>query len=78
MTRWIADWVWRLALLGALCWVGWELHRFHDDMMQPVEEPAVVAAEPDAVQDGLEAIRDDLDVLTRKVDAILFAMTRTR
>jgi len=78
MTRWIADWLWRLALLGALCWIGWELHRFHDDMMQPADEQSAVSAEPDVAQDRLEAIRDDIEALTQKVDAILIAMARTR
>jgi hypothetical protein len=78
MKRLIADWVWRLALLGALCWIGWELQRFHDDMMEPADAPITASAEPDAMQDSLSALRDDIDSLTQKVDAILVAIARTR
>jgi hypothetical protein len=78
MKRMIADWVWRVALLGALLWIGWELHRFHDDMMQPADEQVTASAEPDVVQDSLDTLHDDIERLTQKVDAILVAMTTTR
>jgi hypothetical protein len=78
MTRLIADWLWRLALLAALCWIGLELQHFHDDMLQPTDEPSTASAETDDVQDSLNAIRDDLDNLSLKVDALLVAMSRTK
>jgi len=78
MKRLIADWVWRVALLAALCWIGWELHRFHDDMMQPGEEQTTTSTEPDVLQDSVDALRDEIEDLAHKVDAILVAISRVR
>jgi hypothetical protein len=33
--RQIAEWLWRLALLAALAWIGRELRLMHEDMLQP-------------------------------------------
>jgi hypothetical protein len=42
----ISEWLWRLALLAALCWIGWELHQIDADLQDaPAEEQA---AEPTA------------------------------
>jgi hypothetical protein len=38
--------VWRLAVLAALGWIGWELHLIHEDMFDPGDEEQV---EPAAV-----------------------------
>ncbi len=77
MKKTLFEWLWRLAVLGALGWIGLQLERLHDDITQPpAEEPTVTAAAPDDVQDGLDAIRDDLETLTRKVDAIMVVMMR--
>jgi hypothetical protein len=76
MKRLIADWIWRIALLCALCWIGWELHGFHDDMMQPADEQTTTSTEPDV--DSLDSIHDDIDDLKQKVDAILIAIARSR
>jgi hypothetical protein len=78
MQQLIADWRWRMALLCALCWIGWELHCFHDDMMQPVDEQTTTSTEPDVLKDRLDSIHDDIDDLKQKVDAILIAITRSR
>ena len=41
MIRTIAEWIWRLAILLALCWIGFELHEIHADMAeQGDDEPA--------------------------------------
>jgi hypothetical protein len=75
----IAEWFWRLALLGALGWIGWELHRFHEDMLNPpADDQGTAAAAPDDVQTTLDDIRDDLAGLTQKVDAILVVMARSK
>jgi len=78
MKRLIADWLWRIALLGALCWIGWELHGFREDMMQPADEQATASTEPDVVQDSLDALHDDIEDLKQRVDAILVALARSR
>lgn len=73
----VAEWLWRLAVLLALAWIGLQLQRLHEDIVQPVEDESTVAA-ADETQNSLDAIRDDLDGLAKKVDAILVVMTRTR
>ena len=78
MTRWIADWLWRMAVLVALGWIGWELHVLHEDVKQPPEDQATVATAPDETQDSLDEIRDELVRLAQKVDAILVVMARAK
>ena len=74
MTKTVTEWIWRLAVLCALGWIGLQLQRLHEDISQPAQEDAEVAAAADDIQDGLEAIRDDIDGLSHKVDAIMVAM----
>lgn len=76
--RWAAEWLWRMAVLAALGWIGWELHVMRLDLNQAPDEQATLATAPDDTQDTLEAIRDDLESLTQKVDAILVVMARSR
>lgn len=76
--RWLAEWLWRLSILAAIGWIGWELHGLRIDVNQAPDEQATVAAAPDEAQDALDAIRDDLERLTQKVDAILVVMARSR
>jgi hypothetical protein len=78
MKNLIAEWLWRAALLGALVWIGWELHLLHQDMNAPADDTVTTAAAPDETQESLDEIRDDLAGLTQKVDAILVVMTRAR
>jgi hypothetical protein len=40
--------LWRLAVLAALCWIGWELHLIHEDMFEPDDEQQTDAATPSA------------------------------
>jgi hypothetical protein len=77
MKKTVAEWIWRLAVLCALGWIGLQLQRLHEDITAPAEEESTVAATSDDIQDGLEAIRDDIDGLTRKVDAIMVVMSRS-
>jgi hypothetical protein len=78
MMRMMADWIWRLAMLAALCWIGWELNRVHDDMMLPTDDQATVANEPDLLQDHLNALHDELGEVKDRLDTILVALARTR
>lgn len=73
----IAEWTWRLAILVALAWIGLQLQQLHEDIVQPVDDQSTVAAGEDA-QGTLDAIRDDLDGLTKKVNAILVVMARAK
>ena len=70
----VLEWIWRLAVLCALGWIGLQLQRLHEDITQPADDDAAVASSPDDIRDGIDAIRDDLDGLTQKVDAIMSAM----
>lgn len=76
--RWLAEWLWRVAVLAALGWIGWELHVLRVDVNQASDDQTTVAGAPDETQDSLDAIRDDLENLTQKVDAILVVMARSR
>ena len=78
MKRSIVEWTWRVAMLGALLWVGWELHRFHDDMLQPVEQEPTLTADTEEVLRGIDDVRDDVADLNDKVDAVIVALARTR
>jgi hypothetical protein len=76
--RWIAEWLWRAAVLCLLALIGWELQRVHDDLMSPPfdDTTSTVAEAPD-VQD-IDGLRDDIAVLAKKVDAILIVMARAK
>jgi hypothetical protein len=78
MNRLIADWLWRMALLGALCWIGWELHGFREDMVQPLDDQATTAAAPDDMQNSLDDLRDGVATLNAKVDAMMMAMMQLK
>jgi hypothetical protein len=78
MNRLIADWLWRMALLGALCWIGWELHGLREAMVQPVDDQATTAAAPDDVQNSLDDLRDGVATLNAKVDAMMMAMMQLK
>ncbi len=39
MFRSIAEWVWRLAILAAVLWVGWEVAQLREDIADPGDEP---------------------------------------
>jgi len=73
----IAEWFWRLLVLVALGWIGLQLQRLHEDIVAPIDDQSTVASVDDS-QDTLDAIREDVDRLNRKVDAILVVMARAR
>ena len=78
MTRSIAEWSWRVAVLCALVVIVWELQRFHDDLAPLPDEQAAAAAAPDDVLDSVADVRGDIEKLTQKVDAILVVMARSK
>jgi len=73
MSRQIAEWTWRLAMLAVLLWVGWELRQFHADYMQPVDDGSTVSAGNDDLQTSIDDLRDDVAALDQKLDAIALA-----
>ncbi|HKW84703.1 MAG TPA: hypothetical protein VJN68_13215 [Burkholderiaceae bacterium] len=77
MKRMIGEWLWRVALLSTLAWIGYELHSLHQDLQPSPDEQAVVASTPDDAQDGLDAVRDDLEDIKNKVNAILVVLARS-
>ena len=78
MNRRLAEWVWRVALLAALGSIAWELQRLDDDLTQPGDGSATVASAQDDTLDSLDALRDDIEGLTQKVNAILVVMARAK
>ena len=78
MTSKIAEWIWRLAVLLALGWIGLQLQRLHEDIVAPPDDSQSVASSNDDTQDSLDSIHADLDSLAKKVDAILVVMARSR
>jgi len=78
MNRSILEWVWRIALLCALGLIAWKLHVLHEDLNVPVEDQATVASAQDETLDSLDALRDDVDALTQKENAILVVMARSK
>lgn len=78
MIRTWVDWIWRCAVLAALCWVGFELQGLRNDLAQPADDTNTAAADPNALQDSVDALRDDMAEVKQKVDAMLIVMARQR
>jgi hypothetical protein len=76
MKRLIIEWLWRLAVLGALLWIGWELHGVREDMAQPAEEQQAEAP-ADPMDEG-DAVRQELAALNQKLDAVMLAMMQLK
>jgi hypothetical protein len=74
----IAEWLWRAVLICALGWIGWELHVFHEEMVQPLDDQGAVTASPDMLQSSLDDIHEELAGLSEKVDALMVAMARSK
>ena len=43
MMRTIIEWVWRVAMLAAVLWVGWQVARLREDLINPDDEPEETA-----------------------------------
>lgn len=79
MKRSFADWLWRIAMLGVAVWIAIELKHIHLDLIAPAEDPGSTAAsEPDDLQGSVDGLRDDVVVLTQKVDAMMQAMIQLK
>jgi hypothetical protein len=78
MTRLIAEWIWRTAILAALAWIGLSLHLIHEDMKQPADDPQATAAAPDADDDAQDEVRRQLALLNQKLDAVMIAMAQLK
>ena len=78
MTRLVAEWFWRAAMVCALGWIGWELHGIHEDMMQPVDEDVALTADADDSQGCSDTVRHHAKGLNRQVEAITVATTASR
>lgn len=77
MKRLVGEWLWRVALLSALAWIGYELHGLHQDLQASPDDQAAVASTADDGQDGLDAVREELEDIRKKVDAILVVLARS-
>lgn len=77
MIRLVADWLWRLTVAAALAWIGWQLHQLREDVAQPPEDQ-VAAAPPAESQDGLDEVWQELERVTRKIDAMMVAMLQLK
>jgi len=73
MKKLLAEWLWRVAIVCALGWGGWELHQIRLQLQQPDEE-ATTATAPDDLQDSLDDLNDGIAKLNEKVDAMMVAM----
>ena len=75
MKNTIADWLWRLALIAALVWIGVQLRSIHQDLQQPPDDQQTASNDaPDAATpDSVDALRGDIALLDRKVDALMIA-----
>ena len=51
MTKLIAEWVWRIAVLVLLAWIGAELHALHDDLMAPADDQPATTSTPASLRD---------------------------
>jgi hypothetical protein len=78
MKRLITEWLWRATLFCALAWIGWELHEIRLEMQRPVEDQTTADADPDPLQESLDALRDDVATLNEKVDAMMVAMMQLK
>jgi uncharacterized protein YoxC len=81
MNRHIAEWLWRIALIVLLVWIGSELHQLRIDVQPGPDDNSTTATTPDGangdeVLQSLDDLRGDVDVLQQKVDALLASMTR--
>lgn len=78
MNRSAAEWLWRAAVLAALCWIGYEVQQMRVDISQPAEDANTAAAEPQADPEDVDDMRAQLAVLDQKMDAMMIAMAQLK
>jgi hypothetical protein len=49
MIRSIAEWTWRVAMLAAVLWVGWQVVQLREDLAEPVDDTPDTTASQTAV-----------------------------
>jgi hypothetical protein len=78
MKRLIAEWLWRAAVIGVLCWIGLELHQLRQDVQPLPDDQATASSGGQDIQQGLDDLREDVARIDAKVDALMQAMMRLR
>jgi uncharacterized protein YlxW (UPF0749 family) len=79
MKQQMAEWFWRLAVLAAMAWIGWGLQQIHQDLQQPAEEQSTASSQPDSeIADTLDELRQHVEALHQKVDALLIATAQLK
>lgn len=75
----VLDALWRMAILAVLAWIGWGLQLLHQDLApQPDDQTTAQAPGADPLEESIENLRDEVDILTQKVDAVLVVMARAK
>jgi len=54
MKKLISEWLWRVAIVCTLGWIGFELHQIHEAMLEPLGETTTATA-PEDLQDSIDA-----------------------
>jgi hypothetical protein len=77
MFRNFAMTAWRLAVLFALLWIGWQVQGLRDDLAAPAADPSDLSAGPDTTppEDDTQV---QLALLNQKLDAIMAAMVELK
>jgi len=72
MKRIIGEWIWRLAMVCALGWIGLELHGLREDLAQPADDDLAAAeqAESDDGQGCPEVVRHRTKASGPKIAAV--------
>jgi hypothetical protein len=80
MKRIIGEWVWRVAMVCALGWLGLELHGLREDLAQPADEDPAMTAEADGSdsQGCVDAVRQRVRDSAPKIAAAPLAMITSR
>ena len=80
MKRIIGEWIWRVAMICALGWVGLELHGLREDLMQPADDNPPVTAEADGENGGgcVDVVRQRVRASGQKIAAAHLASIASR
>jgi len=81
MKRIIGEWVWRVAMVCALGWVGLEVHGLREDLAQPADNDPAATAQADDGDDSQgcpEVVRQRTKASWPKIAAPRMARTTSR
>jgi hypothetical protein len=73
-----AEWLWRIAVVSAIGWAGWELHQLRIELQPQADDTTVADAAPDPLQDSIDELSDEVATLHEKLDAIMLAMMQLK